>query len=220
MPTLTEIYNNIPYRRDLTPDWGFSCYIHEAGLLFDTGAKGSVLLANMQELGISPADVRHLVLSHDHWDHTGGIQAILAANPSIEVFVHDGFSEETLGLIREYAAPTIVDTWTDILSGIAVTGPLENDVREQSLVVTVPGGLLIVTGCAHPHISRIIDRVSREGPVWGLIGGLHTVTAEDIDALAGVAYISASHCTDKIREIEERYPETFRPGGAGKVHRL
>ncbi|MFY9194455.1 MAG: MBL fold metallo-hydrolase [Methanoculleus sp.] len=220
MLTLTEVYNNIPYRRDLIPDWGFSCYIHEAGLLFDTGAKGSVLLANMQELGISPADVRHLVLSHDHWDHTGGIQAILAANPSIEVFVHDGFSEETLGLIREYAAPTIVDTWTDILSGIAVTGPLENDVREQSLVVTVPGGLLIVTGCAHPHISRIIDRVSREGPVWGLIGGLHTVTAEDIDALAGVAYISASHCTDKIREIEERYPETFRPGGAGKVHRL
>ncbi len=220
MLTLTEVYNNIPYRRDLIPDWGFSCYIHEAGLLFDTGAKGSVLLANMQELGISPADVRHLVLSHDHWDHTGGIQAILAANPSIEVFVHDGFSEETLELIREYAAPTIVDTWTDILSGIAVTGPLENDVREQSLVVTVPGGLLIVTGCAHPHISRIIDRVSREGPVWGLIGGLHTVTAEDIDALAGVAYISASHCTDKIREIEERYPETFRPGGAGKVHRL
>ncbi|MEG3056770.1 MAG: hypothetical protein RQM90_12360 [Methanoculleus sp.] len=101
-----------------------------------------------------------------------------------------------------------------------MTGPLENDVREQSLVVTVPGGLLIVTGCAHPHISRIINRVSREGPVWGLIGGLHTVTAEDIDALAGVAYISASHCTDKIREIEERYPETFRPGGAGKVHRL
>ena len=220
MLTLTEVYNNIPYRRDLIPDWGFSCYIHEAGLLFDTGAKGSVLLANMQELGISPADVRHLVISHDHWDHTGGIQAILAANPSIEVFVHDVFSEETLGLIREYAAPTIVDTWTDILSGIAVTGPLENDVREQSLVVTVPGGLLIVTGWAHPHISRIIDRVSREGPVWGLIGGLHTVTAEDIDALAGVAYISASHCTDKIREIEERYPETFRPGGAGKVHRL
>jgi 7,8-dihydropterin-6-yl-methyl-4-(beta-D-ribofuranosyl)aminobenzene 5'-phosphate synthase len=174
----------------------------------------------MQELGISPADVRHLVLSHDHWDHTGGIQAILAANSSIEVFAHDGFSEETLELIREYTAPMIVDTWTDILSGIAVTGPLENDVREQSLVVTVPGGLLIVTGCAHPHISRIINRVSREGPVWGLIGGLHTVTAEDIDALAGVAYISASHCTDKIREIEERYPETFRPGGAGKVHRL
>ncbi|MEG3056769.1 MAG: MBL fold metallo-hydrolase [Methanoculleus sp.] len=105
MLTLTEVYNNIPYRRDLTPDWGFSCYIHEAGLLFDTGAKGSVLLANMQELGISPADVRHLILSHDHWDHTGGIQAILAANPSIEVFVHDGFSEETLELIRDTPPP-------------------------------------------------------------------------------------------------------------------
>ncbi len=220
MPTLTEVYNNIPHRQDLTPDWGFSCYIHEAEVLFDTGAKGDVLLANMRELGISPADIRYLVLSHDHWDHTGGLREVLAAGPPMEVFVHDGFSEQTLGLIREYAVPTIVDEWTDIVSGIAVTGPLENDVREQSLVVTVADGLLIVTGCAHPHISRIIDRVSREGPVWGVVGGLHTVTDEDIDALAGVAYLSASHCTDKIREIAERYPETFRPGGLGKVHRL
>ena len=44
--------------------------------------------------------------------------------------------------------------------------------------------------------------------------GLHTVTGEDVNALAGVAYLSASHCTDKIRELQERYPETFQPGGS------
>jgi len=101
-----------------------------------------------------------------------------------------------------------------------VTGPLGTDIREQSLAITVPGGYLIVTGCAHPHISRIIDRVSRVGPVWGVIGGLHTVTGQDMDALAGVTYLSASHCTNKIGEIAERYPASFRPGGAGKVHRI
>jgi 7,8-dihydropterin-6-yl-methyl-4-(beta-D-ribofuranosyl)aminobenzene 5'-phosphate synthase len=218
MPTITEVYNNIPFREGLITDWGFSCHVSEAGLLFDTGAKGDVLLSNMQALGIDPVGIRYLVLSHDHWDHTGGLRAVLAANPSVEIFVHDGFSAQTLRLIREYTAPEIVNGWTEVVSGITVTGPLGTDIREQALAITVAGGLLVVTGCAHPHISRIIDRVSREAPVWGIIGGLHTVTDEDIDALAGVARISASHCTDKIREIRERYLETFRPGGVGKVH--
>lgn len=220
MLTITEVYNNIPHREGLTPDWGFSCLIGEAGLLFDTGAKGDVLVSNMQALGLDPADIKYLVLSHDHWDHTGGLRTVLAANPSTEVFVHGGFSAQTLGLIREYTAPQTIDGWTEITNGIAVTGPLGTDIQEQSLVVAAPDGYLVITGCAHPHISRIVDRASRKGTVWGVIGGLHTVTAEDIDTLAGAAYLSASHCTDKLRELRERYPETFRPGGLGKVHRI
>jgi 7,8-dihydropterin-6-yl-methyl-4-(beta-D-ribofuranosyl)aminobenzene 5'-phosphate synthase len=220
MFTITEVYNNIPCREGLTEDWGFSCLIHEAGLLFDTGAKGDVLLSNMKALGIDPGDLRYLVLSHDHWDHIGGLEAVLAANPSMEVYVHDAFSEKTRALIRNYTEPRIVDGWTEIADGIAVTGPLGTDIREQSLAVAVPGGYLVVTGCAHPHIGRILERVSREGRVWGVIGGFHTVSDEDIDALAGVAYLSASHCTDKIAELRERYPDSFRPGGVGKVHRI
>ncbi|WP_292366355.1 MULTISPECIES: MBL fold metallo-hydrolase [unclassified Methanoculleus] len=220
MLTITEVYNNVPCREGLTTDWGFSCLIEEAGLLFDTGERGDVLLANMRVLGIDPASIRYLVLSHDHHDHIGGITAVLDASPSVEVFVHDAVSVQTLGLIREYTKPRIVREWTGIADGIAVTGPLGTGIREQSLAVTVPDGYLVVTGCAHPHIGRIIDRVSREGRVWGVIGGLHTVTGEDIDALAGVAYLSASHCTDKIAKLQERYPESFRPGGVGQVHRV
>jgi 7,8-dihydropterin-6-yl-methyl-4-(beta-D-ribofuranosyl)aminobenzene 5'-phosphate synthase len=220
MFTITEVYNNIPCQEGLTTDWGFSCLIEEAGLLFDTGAKGDVLLSNMQVLGIDPAGIRYLVLSHDHWDHIGGLEAVLAASPSMKVFVHDAFSEKTLGLIREYTEPRIVREWTEITDGIAVTGPLGTGIREQSLAVTVPDGYLVVTGCAPPHIGRIVERVAEVGAVWGVLGGFHTVTNEDIDALAGVAYLSASHCTDKIVELAERYPASFRPGGVGKVHRI
>ncbi len=220
MFTITEVYNNIPCREGLTPDWGFSCLVEEVGLLFDTGAKGDVLLSNMRALGIDPADIRYLVLSHDHWDHTGGVRAILAINPSMEVFIHDAFTAQTLDMIREYTEPRIVREWMEITDGIAVTGPLGTDIREQSLAITAPGGYLVITGCAHPHIGRIVGRVSQEGRVWGVVGGFHTITAGDIDALAGVEYLSASHCTDKIPEIQERYPETFRPGGVGKVHRV
>jgi len=38
--------------------------------------------------------------------------------------------------------------------------------------------------------------------------------------MISMTQISASHCTDKIRELQERYPETFQPGGLGKVHRV
>jgi len=220
MPTIIEVYNNIPCRQGLTPDWGFSCLILEAGLLFDTGERGDVLLANMQALGIDPASVGQLVGSHDDHDHIGGIAAVLAQNPSMEVYVHDSFSEKTLSLIREYTEPRIIGEWTKIADGIATTGPIEAKRREQSLASSVPGGYLMVTGCAHPHISRIIGRVSRVGPVRGVIGGLHTVSDEDIEALAGLAYLTASHCTDRIGELAARYPNTFRPGGVGKVHRV
>ncbi|KLK88097.1 beta-lactamase [Methanoculleus sediminis] len=220
MFTITEVYNNIPCREGLTADWGFSCLIEEAGLLFDTGERGDVLLANMQALGIDPSSVRYLVLSHDHHDHIGGVAAFLDANPSVEVYVHDAFSEKTLSLIREQTEPRIVREWTEIADGIAVTGPLGADIREQALAVAVPDGYLVVTGCAHPHIGRILERVSREGRVWGVIGGFHTVSGEDIDALAGVAYLSASHCTNRIGELAERYPGSFRAGGVGKVHRI
>lgn len=220
MLTITEVYNNIPGREGLTPDWGFSCLINEAGLLFDTGAKGDVLVSNMRALDIDPASIRRLALSHDHWDHTGGLRAILTENPSMDVYIHDGFSKETLGVIREYTKPHVVEEWTKIANDIALTGPLGDGIREQSLAISTSGGYMIVTGCAHPHIGRIVARVAREGRVWGAMGGFHTVTVEDIDALAGMKYLSASHCTDKIEEIRGRYPEAFRPGGVGIVHRI
>ncbi|MFA7562106.1 MAG: MBL fold metallo-hydrolase [Methanoculleus sp.] len=220
MVTITEIYNNIPCREGLTADWGFSCLVEEAGLLFDAGAKGDVLLSNMEALGIDPAGIRRLVISHDHWDHNGGLEAVLAVNPAMEVYVHDAFTRETLSLIRKYTEPRIVTGWAEIGDGVAVTGPLGTDIREQSLAIAVPGGYVVVTGCAHPHIGRIVERVSEAGPVLGVIGGFHTVSDEDIDALAGATYLSASHCTDRIAEIAERYPDSFHPGGAGKVHRI
>ena len=50
----------------------------EAGcVLFDTGQSGTVLLHNLELLGVDPATIDALAISHAHYDHTGGLSALL-----------------------------------------------------------------------------------------------------------------------------------------------
>ncbi|WP_296705813.1 MBL fold metallo-hydrolase, partial [Algoriphagus sp.] len=56
-------------------EWGYSALIESEGrkLLFDTGSRPETVLQNAQELGIDLSDVEDVYLSHNHWDHIGGL---------------------------------------------------------------------------------------------------------------------------------------------------
>lgn len=58
-------------------------------LLFDTG-QGPALAANADRLGVDLGRVQTLVLSHGHYDHTGGVGDILRRVPEVDVFCHPG----------------------------------------------------------------------------------------------------------------------------------
>ena len=55
---ITIIYDNETCREDLKADWGFACLVEVYGknILFDTGAKGDILLENMKILGLGGND--------------------------------------------------------------------------------------------------------------------------------------------------------------------
>jgi 7,8-dihydropterin-6-yl-methyl-4-(beta-D-ribofuranosyl)aminobenzene 5'-phosphate synthase len=61
---------------------GFSALVRvakggrEHTLLFDTGVSPTGVAENMRRLGISPADVEAIVLSHGHWDHVTGMEGL------------------------------------------------------------------------------------------------------------------------------------------------
>ncbi|MEE4265807.1 MAG: MBL fold metallo-hydrolase [Desulfobacteraceae bacterium] len=70
---ITLIYDNVVWDPTLKADWGFACLVETAGqtLLFDTGAKGDILLGNMERLAIDPLAIDATFISHGHWDHSG-----------------------------------------------------------------------------------------------------------------------------------------------------
>lgn len=83
---------------------------HSSGMLmFDTGA-GEALAFNLKKVGISPREIRSVVLSHGHYDHTGGLSIILEQSNAIEVYCGEDvakcrFSLHTGMPVKELSMP-------------------------------------------------------------------------------------------------------------------
>ena len=58
-------------------------------MLFDTG-QGPALPVNARALGVDLRETDLLVLSHGHYDHTGGIPHVLHVAPNAHVYCHPG----------------------------------------------------------------------------------------------------------------------------------
>jgi 7,8-dihydropterin-6-yl-methyl-4-(beta-D-ribofuranosyl)aminobenzene 5'-phosphate synthase len=87
---LAVLVDNTSPSADLLAEHGLAVSIEtEQGLvLFDTGATPAVLAANAAALGVNLARVSAVVLSHGHYDHAGGLPAVLAAAPTARVYYH------------------------------------------------------------------------------------------------------------------------------------
>ncbi len=205
---LTVIYDNNA-NKDFAGSWGFAALIETSRetLLFDTGWDGPLLLRHMRRLNVDPLSIRKLVISHQHWDHIGGLPEVLRANPWLEVYVPASFSENLKKEIEKRATLIEIKESVEISQGIRSTGELGDEVKEQSLILNTGNGCYVLTGCAHPGIAVILDTVSHYGKVKGILGGLHD--NEEFERLKNMELIAAGHCTAHREKIKELFPETF-----------
>lgn len=84
---IVTLVENLVYQQGLVSEHGFSVYIETGNrkILFDTGQSG-LFLQNAQTLGIDMEEVDALVLSHGHYDHTGGLYPFLKKNTKARVY--------------------------------------------------------------------------------------------------------------------------------------
>jgi len=129
----------------LRREHGFSLWIETGGkrILFDTG-QGGALVANAQKLGVRLEETDVIVVSHGHYDHTGGLPDVLRRAAGAQVVVHRdafvtryslrsagtakaiGASDAARGVIEQMAAERI--TWSarpvTVMADVGVTGTI------------------------------------------------------------------------------------------------
>lgn len=205
---ITVVSDNISLRGDLEPDWGFSCMLDlpQGCILFDTGSNSRILLENMARLGLEPLKIEHVILSHFHDDHIGGLPGLLALGGGPRVYIPASFPSQLGAFVESYGVSCErIEEGRTIFSGVHTTGEMGEAIREQALVAETSAGLIVVTGCAHPGIVEMVERVTdrfRMG-IRLLIGGFHLMDrnpsalraiSKRLESL-GVELIAPCHCT-------------------------
>lgn len=230
---LKILVDNYTVDKNLRICWGFSCLINDK-MLFDTGGSNEVLRFNMKKLNILPEKIAKIVISHDHFDHTGGLEVILKQNSNIEIYLLSDFSNELKQKVSSLGAKVVENNeFIEIDKEVYTTGKIEgkyagDSISEQAMVIKGKEGLIIVTGCSHPLITDIIERVKKEfseDRIFIVLGGFHLLEKDirEVELIAEkiknleVEKIGPTHCTgeEAIQVFREKFGNNFVQIGVG-----
>jgi 7,8-dihydropterin-6-yl-methyl-4-(beta-D-ribofuranosyl)aminobenzene 5'-phosphate synthase len=126
----------------------------------------------------------------------------------------------------------LVDKNTEITPDIHLIALISDkpgtlELRELSLAFNTPDGMVIVVGCSHPGIDKIVEAVGAINPrIHLIVGGFHLVVASDSDiekivtALRDrlkVEYVAPGHCTGEpaFTALKKAFGDRYLYAGLG-----
>jgi len=194
--------------------WGVSFLVDDR-ILFDTGENGDWLLENMRFLGVNIEKIEAVVISHDHWDHTGGLWEMLKERKGLKVYSCPGFGKEFKDRVKEAKGELIeAGKFMEVSPDVFITGEIPGVYHgkympEQAIVLKTKNGLTIITGCAHPGILKITEKVKAKfciEPVYLVLGGFHLMESDKqaieiaVENFKSIGVIKAgpTHCSGDI----------------------
>ena len=234
--SITVVYDNNPFLKDLQTDWGFACLVEvgKTKLLFDTGDNGNILLSNMTKLNIDPKTIDFVFLSHFHHDHTGGLSEFSKKNPDVTIYYPQSFPIQLIEEIKKSGAISVpVSLFQELQTNIFSLGEFEGVIPEQSLAIRTPKGIVVITGCAHPGIINILEKAKSSFPdelIYLTMGGFHLHRQSEYEISSTINKIfkmeilsvAPSHCSGNTarKMFKEVYEENYIEIGAGKIIKI
>jgi 7,8-dihydropterin-6-yl-methyl-4-(beta-D-ribofuranosyl)aminobenzene 5'-phosphate synthase len=222
---------------------GFACFVEteNGNFLFDTG-QGLGIIRNSIALDKDLKSIRAVMISHGHYDHTGGLPAVLQARGPVDVYGHpDMFAERIWsadGKQRFIGVPyrrefleslganfRLGTELTEVSPGVCLTGEISRmstfEKGDANMTVILPDGKSIHPDPLKDDLSLIID--SDKGLII-VLGCAHAGTINIIE------YALKQMNRDRIYAImggthlgfssDEQFEETLRVIDQYKIERI
>ena len=204
-------------------------------LLFDTG-QSDMFIRNAEMMKLSIANIDMVILSHGHFDHGNGLDYLsgysLLCHPGCFVKRFRKADRAFIGLInsKEELArksevittvkpykisekifflgeiPRLTSFESQTTSFVFEDGSPDYVKDDSALLLILPEGLFVVTGCGHSGIVNTLEharKITGVSSLYGIMGGFHLKeinhqTKETIRYLKEnkLKHVLPSHCTD------------------------
>ena len=178
-------------------------------------------------------EIKALFISHEHFDHYWGLPVTLKYDPTIPIYIPEGFYKEGMQYLKDsghqgtvhVVKPGLNKMVPGFASYVFAIPIICRVYGEQSLYFNIKDkGLVSVTGCCHQSIIQFAETAYQEikydnDNLHGIYGGLHISPFEDWDpkyddlvislGKYGFEKIGCNHCTGIVcakKFISAGYP--------------
>jgi 7,8-dihydropterin-6-yl-methyl-4-(beta-D-ribofuranosyl)aminobenzene 5'-phosphate synthase len=199
-------------------EWGFSAFVEteQVNILFDTGHT-DLYKHNANALRIDLNQSDFVVLSHHHWDHTGGM-ASHEFKEKKKLILHphilDKVSTEKADLFNRDFEIIATETSLELAPDIFFLGQIprktsfergeykgDSMLDDSAIAIKTEKGLIVLTGCSHAGICNICEyakEVTGQN-LYAVVGGFHLTKKDEALVRKTIEYF-------KSQNVEHLYP--------------